>query len=218
MPETFAYPEDAELWTPMTPTGPFGQMFTQRGAFWLTVIGRLKPGVTRAAAQSEMDGIAARLERQYPVNAGIGVRLVPLHDEIVGDVRRPLLVLLGAVCFVLLIACANVANLLLTRSSSRQRELAIRSALGAGRTRLLRQMLTESVVLAVIGGTRWRAAGRVERRPAAVTRAARTAAAFQHPDRHASAVVCARQPRSSPAFSSALPLPFTRQVTTAADV
>ena len=153
MPESFAYPEDAELWTPMTPTGPFGRMFTQRGSFWLTVIGRLKPGVTRAAAQSEMDGIAARLERQYPTNAGIGVRLVPLHDEIVGDVRRPLLVLLGAVCFVLLIACANVANLLLTRSSSRQRELAIRSALGAGRTRLLRQMLTESIVLAVIGGT-----------------------------------------------------------------
>jgi putative ABC transport system permease protein len=153
MPQTFAHPQDAEVWTPMTPTGVYGPLFTQRGSFWLTVVGRLKPGVTRAAAQSEMDGIASRLERQYQDNAGIGVRLVPLHDEIVGDVRRPLLILLGAVCLVLLIACANVANLLLTRSSARQRELAIRSALGAGRARLLRQMLTESIVLAVIGGT-----------------------------------------------------------------
>ncbi|MBA2258358.1 MAG: ABC transporter permease, partial [Acidobacteria bacterium] len=152
LPETFGHPQDAEVWTPMTPTGVYGPLFTQRGSFWLTVIGRLKPGVAAAAAQSEMDGIASRLERQYQDNAGIGVRLVSLHDEIVGDVRQPLLILLGAVCFVLLIACANVANLLLTRSSARHRELAIRSALGAGRARLLRQMLTESIVLAVIGG------------------------------------------------------------------
>ena len=152
MPESFAHPQDAEVWTPMTPTGVYGPLFTQRGSFWLTVIGRLKPGVTRAAAQSEMDAIASRLEREYQDNSGLGVRLVPLHDEIVGDVRRPLLILLGAVCLVLLIACANVANLLLTRSSARQRELAIRSALGAGRVRLLRQMLTESLVLAIIGG------------------------------------------------------------------
>ena len=152
MPESFAHPQDAEVWTPMTPTGAYGPLFTQRGSFWLTVIGRLKPGVSRAAAQSEMDAIASRLERQYPENTGLGVRLVPLHDEIVGDVRQALLILLGAVCLVLLIACANVANLLLTRSSARQRELAIRAALGAGRVRLLRQMLTESIVLAVVGG------------------------------------------------------------------
>ena len=152
MPESFAHPQDTEVWTPMTPTGPYGQLFTQRGAFWLTVIGRLKPGVTQATAQSEMDAIASALEKQYPANAGLGVRLVPLHADIVGDVRRPLLILLGAVCFVLLIACANVANLLLTRSSARSRELAIRAALGAGRARLLRQMLTESLVLALIGG------------------------------------------------------------------
>jgi putative ABC transport system permease protein len=153
MPASFAHPQDAEVWTPMTPSGVYGQLFTQRGAFWLTVVGRLKPGITRAAAQSEMDAIAARLEREYPQNSGLGVRLVPLHAEIVGDVRRPLIILLGAVSLVLLIACANVANLLLTRSSARQRELAIRSALGAGWSRLLRQMLTESIVLACIGAT-----------------------------------------------------------------
>ena len=153
MPETFAYPQDTEVWTPLTTTGAYGPYFAQRSSFWLTVIGRLKPDVSHAAAQSELDAIASRLERQYPVNAGVGVRLVALHDEIVGDVRRPLLVLLGAVFFVLLIACVNVANLLLTRSSARQRELAIRSALGAARGRLLRQLLTENVVLAMIGGT-----------------------------------------------------------------
>jgi putative ABC transport system permease protein len=153
MPASFAHPEAAEVWTPLAPSPRFAQLMQARGSYWLQVIGRLKPGVERDAAQSEMDAIAAALERQYPeVNAGIGVRIVPMHEEIVGDVRQPLLILFGAAAFVLLIACANVANLLLARAASRQKELAIRAALGAGRRRLIRQMLIESLVLAAAGG------------------------------------------------------------------
>jgi putative ABC transport system permease protein len=153
MPASFDFPADTAFWTAMAPVGDLAQLLTRRGALWLSVIGRLQEGVTQEAAQAEMDTIAARLAAEYPdAEAGRGILLEPLHASIVGDTRPAVLILFGAVTLVLLIACANLANLLLARAAARRREAAVRQALGAGRMRLVRQVIAESLVLGAIGG------------------------------------------------------------------
>ena len=151
MPPGFSYPSDRQAWLPI----PYDESFVsrQRAAWYLGGIARLKPGVTPEQAAAELETIGRNLARQYPdANEGVGLTTFPLHEAMVGDIRQSVLFLLGAVGLVLLIACANVANLLLARSAARESELAVRTALGARRGRLVRQLLTESVILSMAGG------------------------------------------------------------------
>ncbi|HEY0366903.1 MAG TPA: ABC transporter permease, partial [Pyrinomonadaceae bacterium] len=149
MPPGFRFPEVSEMWVPVALTT---KTFT-RTDHGLSAIARLKDGVTFTEAQAEMNNIAARIEQQNPVtNEGLGVKVTSLHDRLTGDYREALLILLGVVGCVLLVACVNVANLMLARASARQKEFALRAALGASRWRIMRQLLVESLLLAFVGG------------------------------------------------------------------
>jgi putative ABC transport system permease protein len=161
MPPSFRFPTpDIELWSSLAPIynlpagSSIGDWVNNRSLRAYRVVGRLREGVLPEQAQAEMNAIAERLAKDYPdSSAGTGVVLVPLRTQIVGNYQKPLIVLLVAVGFILLIACANVANLMMSRTAARNREIAIRRAMGAGQLRLIRQMLTESILLATLGGS-----------------------------------------------------------------
>jgi putative ABC transport system permease protein len=153
MPRTFALGTDDAMWTPLNVEREMANPDISRKQYYLRVIGRLKPGMPFASAQADLVSISRRLAAQYPeANTDRTATLVPLHADLVGDLRKALLLLQGAAALVLLIACVNLANVALSRTIGRRREMALRAALGAGRGRLIRQLLTESVLLAAVGG------------------------------------------------------------------
>ena len=153
MPRDFQYVRPYDLFTSMGPIAGSPNLIDRGNHSGFYALGRLKPGVSLEAADSELKAIAAALEREYPnTNSAVGVRAELLADRLVDDIRLTLLALLGAVGFLLLIACVNVANLLIARGASRQHELAVRAALGGGRVRLASQMLVESTLVSAAGG------------------------------------------------------------------
>ena len=160
-PRGFSYPvEGTDVWRSVEWNAANRGTVAFRRAHWLRAVARLKPGVTEAHANAQLQAVVERLKRDYPgTNKYMGAAMMPLHDFLVGDTRLPLLILLTSVAFLLLIACANVGNLLLVQAAGREREASLRLALGAGRGRLVRQAIAESLVLSLLGGACGLAAG-----------------------------------------------------------
>jgi putative ABC transport system permease protein len=156
LPASFRYPDGLprqDVWIPVAQDPLFGPLVSQPGAPLLVAIGRLKPGTSLTQAQAEMNTFGSRLAKEFPAqDSGLTLRIEPYRQFVVGNVKSALLILLGAVGLLLLIACANIANLLLSRGTSRAREIAVRIALGAARSRIVRQLLTESALLGLLGG------------------------------------------------------------------